>query len=83
MEICGSISKTFNKNRKELLEQNKTPNSRFTLKTTIQEIKIKQKQQTRRDTQSHVTQKPGSYIANKSTKQTHFHVLSPKIKPDS
>ena len=40
MEICGSISKTFNKNRKELLEQNKTPNSRLTLKTTKQEIKI-------------------------------------------
>ena len=40
-EICGSISKTFNKNRKELLEQNKTPNSRITLKTTKQETKTR------------------------------------------
>ena len=33
---------------------------------------------TTRDTRSRVTQKPGTYVENKTTKQTHFQVLSPR-----
>ena len=39
---------------------------------------INQKQQTRRDNQNRVTEKPGFYVANRSTKLTNFQVPSPK-----